>query len=184
LLLAPYFIQAGIPGKNIRKENKIFDGHIPNPAPSPQNFSRPTETDLIFSDIQLGDGLSLEVFSRIDLKIPAIFCTAFDEYALQAFKANGIDYILKPFTLEALKAAIDKYIEHDAVYIAHSKHTAHIIEVTGLDLCFQAAIVGRKVIVGFLYGLLYAATKIDMVCTLASTVNTVSPLFTASPSFL
>jgi two-component system response regulator LytT len=75
-----------------------------------QYFSRPTETDLIFSDIQLGDGLSLEIFSKIDLKIPTIFCTAFDEYALRAFKANGIDYILKPFTLEAVKAAIDKYL--------------------------------------------------------------------------
>ncbi|TDW96383.1 LytR/AlgR family response regulator transcription factor [Dinghuibacter silviterrae] len=68
------------------------------------------DADLIFSDIQLGDGLSFDIFSRVDLKIPVIFCTAFDEYALNAFKANGIDYILKPFTLDSVSAAIRKYL--------------------------------------------------------------------------
>jgi DNA-binding LytR/AlgR family response regulator len=63
--------------------------------------------DLIFSDIRLGDGLSFEILS--DLKIPVIFCTAYDEYALNAFKANGIDYILKPFTLASVTTALQKY---------------------------------------------------------------------------
>jgi two-component system, LytTR family, response regulator LytT len=66
--------------------------------------------DLVFSDIQLGDGLSFEIFTKVAIDVPVIFCTAFDEYALRAFKANGIDYILKPFTTEAVEAAINKYL--------------------------------------------------------------------------
>src|SRR5882757_8141829 len=54
--------------------------------------------DLIFSDIQLGDGKSFAVFERLMRLVPVIFCTAYDEYALEAFRAAGIDYILKPFT--------------------------------------------------------------------------------------
>ncbi|SHN33267.1 LytTR family DNA-binding domain-containing protein [Chitinophaga sp. CF418] len=73
-------------------------------------FSDGCYADLIFSDIQLGDGLSFEIFSKLEIDVPVIFCTAFDEYALHAFKANGIDYILKPFTTEAVAAAINKYL--------------------------------------------------------------------------
>jgi len=63
--------------------------------------------DLVFSDIQLGDGLSFEILGN--LQVPVIFCTAYDEYALNAFKANGIDYILKPFTLTSVSAALQKF---------------------------------------------------------------------------
>lgn len=63
--------------------------------------------DLVFSDIQLGDGLSFEIFSS--QYVPVIFCTAYDEYALDAFNANGIDYLLKPFTTESVEAALKKY---------------------------------------------------------------------------
>lgn len=73
-------------------------------------FSDAPQVDLIFSDIQLGDGLSFEIFSKVEIDIPVIFCTAFDEYALDAFKANGIDYILKPFDKQAVATAINKYI--------------------------------------------------------------------------
>lgn len=65
--------------------------------------------DLIFSDIQLGDGLSFEVFSQLSITTPVIFCTAFDEYAINAFKANGIDYILKPFSTQSIETALNKY---------------------------------------------------------------------------
>ena len=70
----------------------------------------PHEVDLIFSDIQLGDGLSFEIFHELQLKAPVIFCTAFDEYALEAFKVNGIDYILKPFTDATVAAALNKFV--------------------------------------------------------------------------
>lgn len=65
--------------------------------------------DLIFSDIQLGDGLSFEIFKKIEIKIPVIFCTAYDEYALEAFDANGIAYLLKPFSTETIATAIEKF---------------------------------------------------------------------------
>jgi DNA-binding LytR/AlgR family response regulator len=65
--------------------------------------------DLIFSDIQLGDGSSFEIFRTLPSTIPVIFCTAYDEYALNAFKAAGIDYILKPFTAKTIATALEKY---------------------------------------------------------------------------
>lgn len=74
-------------------------------------FAAGNHCDLIFSDIQLGDGLSFEIFSKIKIAAPIIFCTAFDEYAINAFKTNGIDYILKPFSTEAVHAAIQKYYQ-------------------------------------------------------------------------
>ena len=52
--------------------------------------------DLFFSDVQLSDGLSFEIFSQVEMTTPVIFCTAFDSYALEAFKSNGVDYLLKP----------------------------------------------------------------------------------------
>src|SRR5690606_21485787 len=60
------------------------------------------QPDLFISDIELGDGLSFEVFGKINTTAPVIFVTAYDEYALEAFKANGIDYILKPFNQETV----------------------------------------------------------------------------------
>lgn len=72
--------------------------------------------ELIFMDIQLSDGLSFEIFNRIDVKIPVIFTTAFDEYAIRAFKVNSIDYLLKPVKLQELSEAIGKYEELSGQY--------------------------------------------------------------------
>jgi DNA-binding LytR/AlgR family response regulator len=72
-------------------------------------FREGVACDLIFSDIQLGDGLSFEIFRTARIEAPVIFCTAFDEYAISAFKANGIDYILKPFNTKSIEAALNKY---------------------------------------------------------------------------
>ena len=65
--------------------------------------------DLIFSDIQLADGLSFKIFDQIEPACPIIFTTAYDQYALNAFKTNGIDYLLKPVTNEDLTKAISKF---------------------------------------------------------------------------
>lgn len=65
--------------------------------------------DLILSDIQLGDGLSFEVFRTVQIHAPVIFCTAYDEYALEAIKNNGIEYVLKPYNEQSIRSAIDKY---------------------------------------------------------------------------
>lgn len=65
--------------------------------------------DLAFMDIQLADGLSFEIFRQVDVRVPVIFTTAFDQYALRAFKSNGIDYLLKPVDPADLRSALDKY---------------------------------------------------------------------------
>jgi len=70
--------------------------------------------DLIFMDIQLADGLSFEIFEQTIVKTPVIFTTAYDEYALKAFKVKSIDYLLKPIDPEELKNAIDKFKESNS----------------------------------------------------------------------
>lgn len=72
-------------------------------------FRNNAHPDLIFLDIQLSDGLSFEIFEEVEVKSAIIFTTAFDEYALQAFKLNSIDYLLKPIDDEDLEVAVKKY---------------------------------------------------------------------------
>lgn len=72
-------------------------------------FQNNEHPDLIFLDIQLSDGLSFEIFDIVEVKSAIIFTTAFDEYALQAFKLNSIDYLLKPIDDEDLEVAVKKY---------------------------------------------------------------------------
>lgn len=66
------------------------------------------QPDLIFSDVQLADGISFEIFSKVQIDCPIIFTTAYDTYAIEAFNANGIDYLLKPIEEERLQKAIEK----------------------------------------------------------------------------
>ncbi|MFT7155917.1 MAG: two-component system response regulator LytT [Parvicella sp.] len=72
-------------------------------------FETAQNIDLIFSDIQLGDGLSFEIFEKVNVNTPIIYCTAFNQYALDAFHTLGIEYILKPFTKESVRKALDKF---------------------------------------------------------------------------
>ena len=66
------------------------------------------KADVIFMDIHLGDGQSFDIFEQVEVTAPVIFITAYDEYALKAFKYQGIDYILKPFDKEELQQALNK----------------------------------------------------------------------------
>ena len=72
-------------------------------------FQTNNHPDLIFLDIQLSDGLSFEIFEKIEIKSAVIFTTAYDEYALRAFKLNSIDYLLKPIDEDDLEIAINKF---------------------------------------------------------------------------
>lgn len=74
--------------------------------------------DLVFMDIHLADGSAFEIFKMIRIDCPIIFTTAYDEYALQAFKVNSIDYLLKPITLTDVKKALDK---REIVSVNHSE---------------------------------------------------------------
>src|SRR5260221_13062834 len=71
-------------------------------------LSRNERPDLIFMDIQLADGLCFEIFKAVKILSPVVFCTAYDDYAIEAFKSNGIDYILKPFSKDTILAAFEK----------------------------------------------------------------------------
>lgn len=66
------------------------------------------QPDLLFMDIKISDGLSFEIFEQVSVNCPVIFCTAYEEYAIKAFKVNGVDYLLKPVQEEDLRAAIQK----------------------------------------------------------------------------
>lgn len=72
-------------------------------------FSKNEHPDLIFLDIQLSDGLSFEIFEKVAIKSAVIFTTAYDEYALRAFKLNSIDYLLKPIDEDDLEIAVAKF---------------------------------------------------------------------------
>jgi DNA-binding LytR/AlgR family response regulator len=72
-------------------------------------FEKNTHPDLVFMDIQLADGMSFKIFELCDVRSPVIFTTAYDEYALKAFKVNSIDYLLKPIDKTELELAIRKF---------------------------------------------------------------------------
>lgn len=77
-------------------------------------FDGSKKVDLVFMDIQLSDGLSFEIFKNTSISSPVIFTTAYDEYALQAFKVNSLDYLLKPINPPDLRNAIDRFLAlHD-----------------------------------------------------------------------
>jgi DNA-binding LytR/AlgR family response regulator len=78
-------------------------------------FKAGLQADLLFLDIHLADGNSFEIFNNVQIDIPIIFTTAFDKYAIQAFKQNSIDYLLKPISLNDLKFALDKYHKQQQV---------------------------------------------------------------------
>ncbi len=67
--------------------------------------------DLVFMDIQLADGLSFEIFQEVNVEAPIVFTTAFDQYAIQAFKVNSIDYLLKPIQQDELNTALNKFFK-------------------------------------------------------------------------
>lgn len=75
------------------------------------DFLQREQPDLIFSDIRLQDGLSFDIFRQVKIVSPIIFTTAYDQYAIQAFKFNSIDYLLKPIDSDELEAAIQKAIK-------------------------------------------------------------------------
>lgn len=82
---------------------------LPSVKTAVDYFKTNPEPDLLFMDIQLSDGVSFDIFKQTGIKCPAIFTTAYDEYAVRAFKVNSIDYLLKPIDKNDLATAIDKF---------------------------------------------------------------------------
>jgi DNA-binding LytR/AlgR family response regulator len=82
---------------------------IPSVAEAVVWFKENKDPDLVFMDIHLEDGQSFSIFEQINLHVPVIFTTAFDEYTIKAFKVNSVDYLMKPLNYEELAAAIEKF---------------------------------------------------------------------------
>jgi DNA-binding LytR/AlgR family response regulator len=82
---------------------------LPSVAESVDWFTSHEDPDLIFMDIHLEDGQSFSIFEKINLDLPVIFTTAYDEYMIRAFKVNSVDYLMKPINYEELASAIDKF---------------------------------------------------------------------------
>ena len=94
--------------KEIEPDAEVSD-NIVSIASAVKWFKENQLPDLIISDIQLSDGLSFEIFKAVEILCPIIFTTAYDQYAIEAFKVNSIDYLLKPIKKEGLGNAITKY---------------------------------------------------------------------------
>jgi two-component system, LytTR family, response regulator LytT len=92
-------------------------------------FTHKTEMpDLILADIQLSDGTSFDLFEKVNLELPVIFITAYNKFALDAFRLNSIDYLLKPLSFTDLRKAFDKFIRTKEAYIkVNLKEFSHII---------------------------------------------------------
>ena len=85
--------------------------------------------DLLLLDIHLADGASFEIFQHVTVKTPIVFTTAYDQYAIDAFKVNAIDYLLKPIKREALARAIDKFKDQQVVPLIDYQKLAQQLEV-------------------------------------------------------
>jgi DNA-binding LytR/AlgR family response regulator len=82
--------------------------HYDSVKKSIYEFQKDIKADVLFVDIHLADGLSFEIFSKVHINTPIVFTTAYDEYAIKAFKLNSVDYLLKPIGLDDLQTAIEK----------------------------------------------------------------------------
>ena len=104
-----------IAARRIKKMVNDFDsnnnivGHLDSVEGAVHWFENNPDPDLILCDIELADGQSFEIFNKTTVKSPVIFTTAYDEYAIKAFKVNSVDYLLKPIKEEDLKNSIEKF---------------------------------------------------------------------------
>lgn len=94
--------------------------HLDSVRSTVEWFKTNQPPELAFFDIQLADGQSFEILQKVDVNFPIIFTTAFDQYAIDAFKVNAIDYLLKPIVPEELSRAIDKFKAQNKVSIPNA----------------------------------------------------------------
>jgi len=115
-------------------------------------LSTAPKADIIFSDVQLPDGLSFEIFKITDTHIPVIFVTGYDEFIMNAFNCNGIDYLLKPVDKGELKKALLKYRMFEKHFASHNDTIKKMVQ--HFDIRKKSRLVVRK-------GLEHIALKID-----------------------
>lgn len=111
--------------RSLRNDIQII-GTIDSVEDGIEYLSQNTSPDLIFSDIQLADGMCFDIYKKVPPKSPIIFCTAFNEYLMDAFETNAVSYILKPITVEKVEMALVKFEQMKTVF--SPIHTSGIIE--------------------------------------------------------
>ncbi len=121
-------------------------------AESIQYLTEAAAPDLIFSDVQLPDGSSFEIFKELEIKTPVIFTTAFDDFMMNAFDCNGIDYLLKPVEKQELKKALTKYEMFEKHFTSHQPALHRFVKQ--YDLRKKNRLVVRK-------GMLHISLKLD-----------------------
>ncbi len=99
--------------------------------------------DVVFMDIQLSDGLSFEIFDKIVVKLPVVFCTSYDEYTLKAFNNNGIGYILKPFNEKDIHQAILKIESLKGNFVKHTFENLNLKELIVKEKTYQTSFLIR-----------------------------------------
>jgi two-component system LytT family response regulator len=100
--------------KDIEPDHQLVD-QIVSVSSAIKWFAENESPDLVLSDIQLSDGISFDIFKQVEITCPIIFITAYDQYAVEAFKVNSIDYLLKPVKKEELEKAVTKFKSRAAV---------------------------------------------------------------------
>ncbi len=95
----------------------VVDACLPSVAAAVRWLEENAHPDLVFMDIHLSDGISFEIMEKTALEVPIVFTTAYDEYAIRAFKTTGIDYLLKPLTTKAVNKALVKFFKARDKYI-------------------------------------------------------------------
>ena len=128
------------------------DAVLSTVAESINYLSTNPKADLIFSDVQLGDGLSFEIFKNTDTHIPVIFITGYDEFIMNAFTSNGIDYLLKPINKKDLAKALLKYKMFEKHFASHNDMIKNMFQ--HLDNRKKSRLVVRK-------GLEHIALKLE-----------------------
>ncbi|MBK5272970.1 MAG: response regulator transcription factor [Bacteroidia bacterium] len=105
-----------------------IDAVLSSVAESIHYLSTAPKADIIFSDVQLQDGLSFEIFKITDTHIPVIFVTGYDEFIMNAFNCNGIDYLLKPVDKNELKKALVKYRMFEKHFTSHNEIVKNMVQ--------------------------------------------------------
>ncbi len=95
-------------------------------------FTENPSPELIFSDIELADGVSFEIFRQVKIESPIIFCTAYNQYTMEAFEINAISYILKPITREQVAKALEKFYTMREIFTPKSDTSAYNDQIEGL----------------------------------------------------
>ncbi len=118
-------------------------------------FRQNSLPDLVFMDIQLDDGISFEIFDAIKIDVPIIFTTAYNKYAIRAFKVNSVDYLLKPIEKNALESALGKFKKH---YVKDPDFESKIERVIGqISKSFKERFFIKV-------GVYYKSVRIDDIC--------------------